>query len=71
MPQYALPCPHFKWLVCSKKEAYSERMDGGHKRSGVMIYMAIAILIMFLSYVFVKAFRSSPPEPHAPVHDSK
>jgi hypothetical protein len=46
-------------------------MNDRHERSGVMIYIAFAILILFLSYAFVKAYQSGPQEPRAPVHDSK
>jgi hypothetical protein len=46
-------------------------MDGNHKRSGIMIYIGIAVMILFLSFVFMKACRSGPQEPHAPVHGSK
>jgi hypothetical protein len=47
-------------------------MHGGGQRSGVMIYIAIAILIVFMSYFFVKALQhSDPQQPRALLHDSK
>jgi hypothetical protein len=46
-------------------------MDEGQKRSGMIIYIAIAVLVASMAYFFVKAFQSGPQEPHAPVHDSK
>jgi hypothetical protein len=64
------PLAFYKPLVCSNREAYPDPMDG-NERSGVIVYIAIGVLILFLSYAFVKACRTEPPQPHAPIHDSK
>jgi hypothetical protein len=63
-------CPSFA-DGCLDSKAYSQQMDEGQKRSGMIIYIAIAVLVASMAYFFVKAFQSGPQEPHAPVHDSK
>jgi hypothetical protein len=45
----------------------------GKHGSATMLYIVLGILVILLSYVFVKALHHTDPnaEPHAPLHDTK
>jgi hypothetical protein len=45
----------------------------GKHGSATMLYFGLGILVILLSYVFVKAVHHTDPnaQPHAPLHDTK